>query len=270
MRYYEKIVEAVHKLNQCLRMSGKVDRDLVHKLDLLTKPRLGLALAAALWANRAFKSGIVGYGELVDIEVRIAKFLKDAHPSELKTLENLFNLIPARYGLSVDIIASRCAIDASALFDFLGALNILRDSLNYMEFVEGQKLEPPKVCADDADLLPPAQSNAQLFLELALTALKSNQDLLSDPFNLQVVEIVEERLSRGRVEPNDAAAIALLIMALCGRCAKPICAEPAIRADTLAKRVYADTTALGADPEDSDIYELYKELARKAVIYGYR
>ena len=270
MPRYETIVDTIMKLQNCLKLQKVLSRELVSKLDLLTKPRVGISLAIAIWANKNLKRGFITYGDLLYVQRRIALFLSRASNIEKRTLEKLFALLPIRYGQDIDVLSRRCIIDHQLLLEFVRAINILQEAYSMIRC--GETIEEPlkrdrRLCLDDPDLLPPAHANSDIYIELIVKALNDTPELQEDAVASHIVEVINDKLVRGQIMPPDISAIALLALALAKQLDKTIvCAEPCINIEALARRVYSDLSALGVEPSESDIYSLYRDLLVKSVL----
>ena len=107
------------------------------------------------------------------------------------------------------------------------------------------------------------------YLLLIVQTLNSTLELANDSVASHIIELINDRVAREQVSPSDIAAIALLTLTLAKQLRNVvICAEPCIELEALVKRVYNDLTSLGAEPSQSDIFELYKELLIKNVLRG--
>ncbi len=272
MSSYERLVNVVIKLQNCLKFQRLIPRDLVSKLDLMARPRAGIVIAVALWASDGLRRGQLTYGDLIYIQRRLALFLSKAPAVEQNVIEKLLQLLPARYGMDVDTLARRCLIEPKILFDIVRALNLLQEVIMLVK--SGSSIEEPmrrekRLCLDDPELLPPAHANMDVYLSLIVQTLNSIPELANDSVASHIIELINDRVARERVSPTDIAAIALLALTLAKQLRNVvICAEPCIELEALVKRVYNDLTSLGAEPSQSDIFELYKELLIKNVLRG--
>ncbi len=272
MSSYERLVNILVKLQNCLRFQRLIARDLVSKLDLMARPRAGIAIAVALWASDGLRRGQLTYGDLIYVQRRLALFLSRAPVAEQNVIDRLLQLLPAKYGMDVDTFARRCLIEPRILFDIVRAFNLLQEVMTLVKSgrpIEESMRREKRLCLDDPELLPPAHANIDVYLSLIVQALNSTPELANDSVASHIIELINDRVAREQVTPSDVAAIALLALTLARQLRNVvICTEPCIELEALVKRVYNDLTSLGAEPSQSDIFELYKELLIKNVLRG--
>ncbi|HIP57332.1 MAG TPA: hypothetical protein EYH02_04610 [Ignisphaera aggregans] len=274
MSSYEQLINVLLKLQSCFKFQKLIEQDVVSKLDLMTKPRAGIALSVALWASDSLKRGQITYGDLIYIQRRLAAFLSKASKNEQLVLEKLLRLIPIKYGLDVETVAQRCFIESRMLLDIIRALNLLQEVVMLLK--SGGVVEEPikherRLCLNDPELLPPAHANIDTYLTLIVQALNSVPELLKDNVASHAIELINDRIAKASITPSDAAAIALLALTLSKRIQNvTICVEPCIDLEALVRRVHNDLVSLGAEPSRSDIFELYRELLIKDVLRGRR
>ena len=265
---YEEFIDTVLKLQNCLRISRVLTRELVSKIDLIAKPRAGIAIGVSLWACSAFKNGTLSYSDMLYIQKRLITFISSMDQSELRVLENLQELLPHKFGLNINTISTRCFIDYHSLMAVFQAINFLKESYEYA--VQGAKPDEPlrkdkKLCMNNPEMLPPARPNADVYMELIVRALINDEDVAKDPVLNDIAEVINDRFIKGSMTECDMAAAALIAIMISRRLSdRVVCAEPCINVEAYARRLYNDLTSLGADPERSEIYELYLQLLSRA------
>ena len=274
MSSYEQLVNVLLKLQSCFKFQKLIEQDVVSKLDLMTKPRAGIALSVAVWASDSLKRGQITYGDLIYIQRRLASFLSKASKNEQQVLDKILRLMPVRYGLDVETVAQRCFIESRILLDIIRALNLLQEVVTLLK--SGGVVEEPirhekRLCLNDPELLPPAHANVDTYLTLIVQTLNSVPELLKDNVASHVIELINDKIAKTSITPSDVAAIALLALTLSKRVQTvTICVEPCIDLEALVRRVHSDLVSLGAEPSKSDVFELYRELLIKDVLRGRR
>ncbi len=270
MLNYENLVNSLIRLQNCLKLSGIVKGDIVSKLDFLTKPRAGIALSVSIWANQSFRDGLLSYSDLLYVQRRLIQFLSKFSKSELEFLTKLPLIMPQRYGLELRLISSRCMVEPSLLTMVFQAINFLQECIDYLK--QGVRVsEPirkePRVCMNLPELLPPAKPSVDVYAQLIIESLISDEDVAKDPVLNNTVEVINEKYVRGSLNECDVAAISLIALIITRKLRNTvICAEPCVNVEAYAKRLYNDLTYLGADPERSEIYELYAQLLSKSTL----
>ena len=270
MLNYESLVKELLKLQNCLKLSSIIKSDIVSKLDFLTKPRAGITISVSIWANQAFRDGLISYSDLLYVQRRIIQFLSKASNSEIEFLTKLYSLMPQRYGLDPKFIASRCFIDAAHLTIVFQAVNFIHECLEYLRqgvHVSEPIRKDPRLCMNVPELLPPAKPNVDVYTQLIIEGLLSDDDVSRDPVLSNIVEVINEKYVQRSLSECDIAAIALMTLIITRKLRNTVvCTDPCVNVEAYAKRLYNDLTYLGTDPEKSEIYELYLQLLSKATL----
>lgn len=270
MMTYDLFVNTILKLQSCYRVAKILEKELVSKLDLYAKPHVGIAIGVALWAYTGFRQHTLSYPDMIYIERRLAAFLQNAPSSELEVLYKLLDLMPPRRGLEINTVATRCMIDLRTLLDIVNAMNVISESLHYIQ--GGARIEEPirrdkRLCMSDSSLLPPAHANAQTYLELCIKALLEDERIARDPLMNNIVEVIADKVSRGDRNPDDFAAAALIMLIIARKMRDAVvCAEPCVNIEAYARRIYNDLASLGADAQRSEIYDLYNQLLMRSAL----
>jgi len=240
----------------------------INKIDLVAKPKAGIAIGVSLWACTSFKNGMLSYSDILYVQRRLISFVSSMDRSEQKVLERISELLPHRFGLDIHTVATRCFIDHGMLITIFQALNFLKECYDYA--LQGAKPEEPirkdrKLCMNQPELLPPAKPNADVYMDLIVKALLSDDDVSKDPVLNDIAEVINDKFVKGSMSDYDMAAAALIAIMVSRRLRdRVVCAEPCVNIEAYARKLYNDLTALGADPEKSEIYELYLQLLTRA------
>ncbi|NPA96117.1 MAG: hypothetical protein GXO32_00770 [Crenarchaeota archaeon] len=268
MLNYENFMNTILKLQNCLKISRVLDRELVSKIDMIARPRAGIAIGVAMWACSAFKNRTLGYSDILYVQRRLILFLSSMDKNELNVVRNLLELLPQKFGLDIHTVASRCFIDHNALMWVFQTINFLKESYEYA--MQGAKPEEPlrkdrRLCMNQPEMLPPARPNSDVYMDLIVKALINDEDVSRDPVLNDIAEVINDRFVKGTMNECDMAAAALIAIIISRRLKdRVVCAEPCVNIEAYARRLYNDLTALGADPERSEIYELYLQLLSRA------
>jgi len=268
MLNYEDFMNTILKLQNCLKISRVLEKELVSKIDLVARPRAGIAIGVAMWACTSFKNGMLGYSEMLYVQRRLILFISSMDKNELAVIRNLQELLPQRFGLDIHTIASRCFIDHNALISVFQTINFLKESYEYA--LQGAKPDEPlrkdrRLCMNQPEMLPPARPNADIYMDLIIKAMLSDEDVARDPVLNDIAEVINDRFIKGSMNECDMAAAALIAIIMSRKLRdRVVCAEPCVNIEAYARRLYNDLTALGADPEKSEIYELYLQLLSRA------
>lgn len=273
MNNYERYVEEILKLQKCYRVQNILHGDVVSKLDLISRPRVSLTLAIALWSVTKIKQSSLSYSDVVYLQKRLAYFLSGKDVTDLNIVKRLFELIPMRYGMNVSLAARRCSASEEILSNIMRALNMLRDVVDMVSF--GLSIDEPlrhshTTCLNDADLLPPTAPNPREYLAIMIKSLKENIDRIHDPLLRQVAQLICEEVKENKdLKPSDIVAIALIIKLLAENLKSHIlCVEPSINIATLSQKLLNDLVPLGVTPYDSPFYKLYQEISARSIVTG--
>ncbi|MEM1683062.1 MAG: hypothetical protein QXG46_02030 [Ignisphaera sp.] len=272
MSSYEKYVEGLLKLQKCYRIQNILKNDIVSKVDLIMRPRVALALSVTLWSINRIKQGVFGYGDIVYIQKRLAKFLTEGDQIAIDILKKILDLIPMRYGMDISLAARRCAIPEHILLDTIKAFNIIRDVIDIVTItknIDETLKHDYNLCLNDVDMLPPTNINTKDYLVLILASLKDNIDRIVDPMFKQVIELLSEEVTSTDMTHNDQVAVALIVKLIVDSI-KPnvLCAEPCINISIFSQKLLNDLSALDVDPSKSKYYKLYQELSMKSIVHG--
>lgn len=272
MNSYERYVDELLKLQRCYRLQNILTNDIVSKIDLISRPRVALTFAVALWVVSRIKQGSFSYSDIVYIQRRLAQFLMSGDRNDINIVKRLFDLIPMRYGMNISLAARRCGISEALLSDMVKAFNIVRDVIDIIS--SSSSINEPlrhttSICLNDADILPPTTANPKEYLDLTIKSLKENLEAISDPLYRQVAEIICEETAIITLNPSDQAAIALIIK-LIAETVKPgiLCVDPCINVAILSQKLLNDLAAIGAIPYDSKFYRLYQEISARSVVHS--
>lgn len=272
MSSYERYIEELLKLQRCYRLQNILSNDIVSKIELITKPKVALTLAVALWCVSRVKQGSISYSNIVHIQRRLAQFLKDGGKNDINIVKKLFDLIPMRYGMNISSAARRCGVSELMLSDIIKALNIIRDVVDMASIVNNIS-EPirhdPSVCLNDVDILPSTIANSKEYLSIIVKALKDNIDRINDQLLRQVVDIIYSETVHTDLTPTDQAAIALIVKHIAENI-KPgiLCIDPCINMATLSQKLLNDLAVTGVVPYDSKFYQLYQEISMRSIVHG--
>ncbi len=266
---YNELVENLLKLHKCFRVQMLLPNDVINKVDLLTKPYSSLVLAVSMWAVDMMKRNVLGYGDIVYVQRRLAQFLIEMGKSEIELLKRMLNLLPSKLGEDIGIILRRCMIEQQKLMDIIRILNFINEVIT---LVEGEQhiSEPIRrvrtLCLHDSNLLPPTHTNSEIYIQLVTKAFSGVSETQREPLLLQSLELIEMRLAKGHLDASDLAAIALVALTIARHLYSiTICTEPCIELETFARKIYTDLVDMGVDPSKSDIYQIYQELSTKTV-----
>ncbi|MEM4465150.1 MAG: hypothetical protein QXJ95_06285 [Ignisphaera sp.] len=266
---YNDLVENLLKLHKCYRVQMLISSDIINKIDLLARPYSSLVLATSIWVVDMMKRNILGYGEIVYIQRRLAQFLSQASRSEKELLKKLLNLLPSKIGEDIGAIFKRCMIEQQKLVDIIRILNFINEIVILVE--SEQNINEPirrvrKLCLYDLNLLPPTHGNSKTYIQLLIKALNNTPEIQREPLLLQSLELIEMKFSKDNLDTSDLAAIALVALTIARHLhSTTICVEPCIELETFARKIYTDLMDMGADPSKSEIYKIYQELSTKSV-----
>lgn len=266
---YNELVENLLKLHKCFRVQMLLPNDVINKVDLLTKPYSSLVLAVSMWAVNMMKRNVLGYGDILYIQRRLAQFLMEMGKLEIELLKRMLNLLPSKLGEDVSAVFRRCMIEQQKLMNIIKILNFINEVVMLVES-EQHISEPIRrvrtLCLHDSNLLPPTHTNSEIYIQLIIKALSSIPEIQKEPLLLQSLELIEMRLAKGHLEASDLAAIALVTLTIARHLySVTICIEPCIELETFARKIYTDLVDMGADPSKSSIYQIYQELSTKTV-----
>lgn len=246
-----------------------IKSDLVSKIEMATKPYAMLVLAAILWSLDMVKRNIIGYGELVNVERRLAAFsVTYLSEPEKEFLMELTSLTPSNFGLDLSTVSRRCLIDSSKILDLVRVLNIVKDvtSLVLSAKVLSDFRRTKINCLTNEDMLPALYVNPQAYLRLAIDSLKNEDAIARDPFIMQVLEIMNNKLKQ-QPTYSDYVAMALVMLALAQQYrSHNLCIEPGIALEVFVKKMYNELASAETNVEESEIYHIYQELISKSVI----
>ncbi len=267
---YEEFVDFILRLQNCYRLSKLIEKNLVEKIELLTRVRAGIAIAVALWCFRGFKQRMLDYSDIVYVQRRLANFISKLDPVERKLVEVVTMLSPQSLGLDIATTASRCMVSPSQLIALVQSSKILRECLELA--LSAPRIDEPlrhdkRLCLSDHLLLPPAHAAVDLYMKMIIDALMSSDLVARDPMMNHVVEVINDKFIRNAMNPNDVVASSLIVLVISKRLGqRAICADPCIDIEAIAKRLYSDLTSLGADPQRSEIFEIYSQLQMRSAL----